>query len=233
MTRPSARTAVSPSTFSRIVPYRTAVVPEARVAAMPPIVASAPGSTGKVRPVLFNALFSWSRVTPASTVASRSSALTRTTRFISRRSRQMPPRMALTCPSREVPAPNGTTGICRRALIATIAATSSVECGKQTTSGAAGAWYDSPWLWCSRTAGASLAREPSSARSSRVAESTAASVAGVAIRLQYRADREPDDERRAVVLAGALYGDRSAVQVHQVFDDRETEAEAAESPLAP
>src|SRR5580765_5541346 len=199
---------------------------------MPPIVASAPGSTGKVSPVLFNALFSWSRVTPASTVASRSSALTRTTRFISRRSRQMPPRMALTWPSSEVPAPNGTTGICRRALMARIAATSSVECGKQTTSGAAGAWYDSPWLWCSRTAAASLAREPSSARSSRIADSTAASVAGVAIDNQYRPDREPDDERRAVVLAVALHDDRSAVQVHQVLDDGETEAEAAESPLA-
>src|SRR5262245_34516506 len=199
---------------------------------MPPIVASAPGSTGKVRPVLFNALFSWRRVTPASTVASRSSALTRTTRFISRRSRQMPPRMALTCPSREVPAPNGTTGICRRALIARIAATSSVECGKQTTSGAAGAWYDSPWLWCSRTAAASLAREPRSARSSWIADSTAASVADVAIGLQYRAEREPDNERRAVVLAVALDDDRSAMQVHQVFDDGDTEAEAAESPLA-
>src|SRR5262245_48870978 len=177
---------------------------------MPPSVASAPGSTGKVRPVLFSALFSWRRVTPASTVASRSSALTRTTRFISRRSRQMPPRVAWTCPSREVPAPNGTTGICRRALIARIAATSSVECGKQTTSGAAGVWYDSPWLWCSRTAAASLAREPRSARSSWTADSTAASVADVVIGVQYRLlrpDREPDDERRAVVLAVALDDD--------------------------
>jgi hypothetical protein len=45
--RPSGRTTVSDSTFSRIVPYRTAVVPEARVAAIPPKVASAPGSTEK------------------------------------------------------------------------------------------------------------------------------------------------------------------------------------------
>ena len=50
MTRPSASTAVSASTFSLIVPYRTAVVPDARVAVMPPIVASAPGSTGNIRP---------------------------------------------------------------------------------------------------------------------------------------------------------------------------------------
>ena len=85
---------------------------------MPPIVASAPGSTGNVRPVLRSALFNCSRVTPASTVASRSSALTRTTRFISRRSIVMPPRRAWTCPSSDVPAPNGTTGTPKRALIA-------------------------------------------------------------------------------------------------------------------
>src|SRR6185436_15635517 len=47
-----------------------------------------------------------------------------------------------------------------------------------------------------------------------------------------KSDREPDDERRAVVLTVALDDDRSAVQVHQVLDDGETEAEAAESPLA-
>ena len=32
------------------------------------------------------------------------------------------------------------------AAIVTIAATSVVVCGKQTMSGAAGVWYDSPWL---------------------------------------------------------------------------------------
>ena len=62
------------------------------------------------RPVLLSALFSCSRVTPASTVASRSSTLTRTTWFISRRSMVMPPWIALTCPSSDVPAPNGTIG---------------------------------------------------------------------------------------------------------------------------
>src|SRR5436190_7166923 len=110
ITVPSARTRVRPRTFSRIVPYRSAVVPEARVAAMPPIVASAPGSIGNMRPVFFSALCSCSRVTPASTVASRSSTPTRTIRFMPRRSIVMPPWIALTWPSSDVPAPNGTTG---------------------------------------------------------------------------------------------------------------------------
>ena len=57
---------------------------------MPPIVASAPGSIGNIKPVLRKDLASWSRVTPASTLTSRSSALTFRTRFISRRSTQIP-----------------------------------------------------------------------------------------------------------------------------------------------
>ena len=50
-------------------------------------------------PVLASALFSCRCVTPASTVASRSSALTRSTRFIRERSIETPPLTALTCPS--------------------------------------------------------------------------------------------------------------------------------------
>ena len=46
-----------PRTVSRIVPYRTVVVPDAPVATMPPIVASAPGSTQKYTPVFASALF--------------------------------------------------------------------------------------------------------------------------------------------------------------------------------
>ena len=42
----------------------TAVVPEARVAAMPPIEAFAPGSTGKNSPVARSSSFKASRVTP-------------------------------------------------------------------------------------------------------------------------------------------------------------------------
>src|SRR5215472_5679435 len=55
----------------------------------------------------------------------------------------------------------------------TIAAISSVECGKQTMSGGAGTWYDSPRLWCSRTAAESFARSPSSALRSSQADSIA------------------------------------------------------------
>ena len=91
MTCPSASTTVSPRTASRIVPYRTAVVPEARVAAMPPIVLSAPGSTVNIVPVSRNALFNCNLVTPASTVASMSSTLMRRMRRISRKSIVMPP----------------------------------------------------------------------------------------------------------------------------------------------
>jgi hypothetical protein len=50
ITLPSGRTAVRLITFSLIVPYFTALVPDALVAAIPPIEASAPGSTGKKSP---------------------------------------------------------------------------------------------------------------------------------------------------------------------------------------
>mmetsp|Transcript_32814 Transcript_32814/g.79772 ORF Transcript_32814/g.79772 Transcript_32814/m.79772 type:complete len:212 (-) Transcript_32814:596-1231(-) len=70
---PSAKTHSSANTLSRIVPYRTAVVPDAEVAAIPPMVASAPGSTTKFNPVYRNASFNVFRVTPAPTVAIGSS----------------------------------------------------------------------------------------------------------------------------------------------------------------
>ncbi len=92
------------------MPYRTAVVPDARVAVMPPMVASAPGSIGNIKPVFASALFNCTRVTPASTEASRSSGLTRSTRFISRNEIVIPPCKAWTWPSSDVPAPKGTIG---------------------------------------------------------------------------------------------------------------------------
>ena len=94
---------------------------------MPPIVASAPGSTQNAVPVLASALFNCRCVTPASTVASRSSALTRSTRFMRDRSRDTPPCTGLTCPSSELPAPKGTTGAPWRAATRTTALTSSVR----------------------------------------------------------------------------------------------------------
>jgi len=77
---------------------------------MPPMVASAPGSMKKQRPLSRSAWLSCLRVRPASTVASMSSALSRRTRFMRVMSRQRPPRWATTCPSSEVPAPNEITG---------------------------------------------------------------------------------------------------------------------------
>jgi hypothetical protein len=133
--RPSAVTTVKPSTASRIVPYRTAVVPEARVAAMPPMVASAPGSSGNIRPVDCRCRSSCLRVTPASTVTSRSSTLRRSTRFIRVRSMLMPPRTGITCPSSDDPAPNGVIGHRSSAHAATMACTSTVDAGNTTASG--------------------------------------------------------------------------------------------------
>ena len=51
-------------TLSFIVPYRTAFVPEARVAVIPPIEAFAPGSIGKNKPVSLKYVLSCSLVTP-------------------------------------------------------------------------------------------------------------------------------------------------------------------------
>ena len=58
---------------------------------MPPIVASAPGSTGNIRPVFFRWSFSFRCVSPASTVTSMSSGERCTTRVIRVRSIVTPP----------------------------------------------------------------------------------------------------------------------------------------------
>ena len=73
ITVPSAITAVSAKTLSRIEPYRTVVVPAAPVAAMPPNVASAPGSTEKNNPERANFSFNSTLCTPGWTRTSRSS----------------------------------------------------------------------------------------------------------------------------------------------------------------
>ncbi len=153
-TSPFASTAVSETTLSRIVPYRTVVVPDAPVAAIPPSVASAPGSTGKKSPVPRSSRSSCCRVTPASTVASRSSARTASTRFMAPRSIEIPPRTACTCPSIEVPAPKGITGVPWRAQARTAKATSSVDSAKITPSGGMAGWWESSLPWCSHTAAA-------------------------------------------------------------------------------
>ena len=50
ISRPSGKATLNAKTFSRIVPYRTELVPDALVAHMPPIDASAPGSTVNISP---------------------------------------------------------------------------------------------------------------------------------------------------------------------------------------
>ena len=96
---------------------------------MPPSVASAPGSTGKKSPYSPAARSSAVRVTPAWTVALRSSGAISTIRFSRERSRLMPPRVGITWPSRLEPAPNGVTATLRSLAIAMTRETSSVEDG--------------------------------------------------------------------------------------------------------
>ena len=55
-----------------------------------------------------------------------------------------------------------------RAQSLTMAATSSVESGKTTTSGSPGACHDSPWLWCSRTESDVETRSPRMPRSASI-----------------------------------------------------------------
>jgi hypothetical protein len=81
------------------------LVPLARVAHMPPRLASAPGSMGKNRPVLLISALSCLRVTPGCTVTVRSSALTLSTWFMRLTSMLMPPCTASRWPSSEEPTP--------------------------------------------------------------------------------------------------------------------------------
>ena len=81
------------------------VVPLARVALKPPMVASAPGSIGKNRPVDLISSLSCLRVTPGCTVTVRSSAFTASTLFMRRTSMLMPPCTASKCPSSDEPTP--------------------------------------------------------------------------------------------------------------------------------
>src|SRR5947207_7252770 len=140
---------------------------------MPPMVASAPGSTQNARPLLLSVLFSVRCVTPASTAASRSSTLIERMRVILEKSIVTPPLKALTCPSSEDPMPKGMIGARWRAATVMIALTSSVCVGKTTTSGAACSCHDSPCEWCSSCVGLVVARSPTSARRSATRASRA------------------------------------------------------------
>jgi hypothetical protein len=121
-------------------------VPDALVAAIPPSEASAPGSTGKNSPCERNSAFSRTRRTPACTRQSNAAGDTSRMASIRDRSTQMPPWIAATCPSTEVPAPNGTIGTLASRHSATMAATSSVLWGNATPSGRPATGTPSPWL---------------------------------------------------------------------------------------
>src|SRR5512143_4244669 len=71
-------------------------------------------------------------------------------RFISEKSRQMPPLTGMGLPSRLVPAHQGVTAYPFRAASLTAPTTPSVFWGQTTTSGRQGAWYDSSREWRSR-----------------------------------------------------------------------------------
>ena len=141
---PSGKTIVNPKTFVLIVPYLTAIVPEAEVEHMPPIDASAPGSMGKNTPWSFKLLFNWILVTAASTLQSKSSLFTSNILFKFSRLREIPSAFPTTCPSKEVPAPKGTIGILCLLHNFIISATSSVLFGNATPKDSMGSKISSP-----------------------------------------------------------------------------------------
>src|ERR1051326_8051065 len=175
---------------------------------MPPRVASAPGSTGKNRPVCLMYSFSCLRVTPACTTASRSSSCTASTLFIRDRSIDTPPCSARMCPSREVPTPNGIIGTRWRRQMSTTSRTSSVVSTNNTASGRAYGKYDSSLPWCSRTAAEVETRSPSSALSSASAVSKSRGLVLSSFYADLAVERHAHAERGD--LEGALYRQRFA-----------------------
>ena len=178
ITVPSASTAVSAMTLSRIEPYRTVVVPEAPVAAIPPRVASAPGSTEKNSPSRESRSLSGMRRTPACTTTSRSSGRTSRIASISDRSIVMPPSTGSTCPSRDDPTPNGITGTPAAEHMLRTACTSSVDRAMTTASGSTGWWEDSSVPWRCSSLSTTVTRPGTAAR---------------------RRSRKPSGKRRRVV----------------------------------
>ncbi len=71
---------------------------------------------------------------------------------MSRRSMQMPPAGALTCPSSEVPVPKAITGTEYLAQIRTTSWMSAVSCAITTASGGCVGNQVVVWACCSRTA---------------------------------------------------------------------------------
>ena len=127
-----------------MVPYFTAIVPEAEVEAIPPIAAFAPGSIGKKTPSSLKYSFNCSFVTQAWTLQSKSSAFTLNTLFIFSSEIVIPFSIPTTFPSKDVPVPYGTTGILCSLHNFKIFETSSLVSGKTTASDKTGSYVSSP-----------------------------------------------------------------------------------------
>ena len=152
---------------------------------MPPMVQWLPGSTGKNKPWSRRKSLSCCRVTPGSIRQSMSSGLTSWILVMRARSRLMPCRTGLTCPSRLVPAPNAVTGTPCWWQSTSRRLTSSVVSAKTTASGRVGGVWSSPRACCSRTASAVDSRSP---RNSRAAAMTASTGRGEIV---FMASRHP------------------------------------------
>ena len=135
---------MSPDITVFIVPYFTAIVPEADVEAIPPIAAFAPGSIGKKTPSSLRYSFNCSLVTQACTLQSKSSAFTLNILFIFSKEIVIPFSLPTTFPSNEVPVPKGTTGILCWLHKLNIFETSSLVSGKTTAFDSIGSYVSSP-----------------------------------------------------------------------------------------
>src|SRR5690606_29631370 len=112
------------------------------------------------------------RVTPGSTTASKSSALTVTMRFMRVRSSDMPPFSGMVCPSIDDPAPNGVTGTPCSKQAATTRCTSASLSAWTTACGRRVGWRDMSCPWCCRTASATESRSPKCGLSASITAET-------------------------------------------------------------
>jgi len=115
----------------------TALMPEAFVATMPPMVQASPlpGVGGKKNLKGASASFRRSYTTPASATQYRSLIRSSLIAFMRVRSITMPPLMGTAAPQRPVPPPRGTTGMPSREASLTRRETSSALFGRTTMSG--------------------------------------------------------------------------------------------------
>ena len=177
------------------------------------MVASAPGSTGKCKPVGRRCSLSAMRRTPACTRQSMSASCTARTRVMRRpRSRLTPPHSAATWPSSDVPAPNGTTGA-PSCLATRSAHTTSPSCrANTTTSGGQGSWKLSSVPCSSSSPGAvTTCSSPSADRSAR-ASSPPAPGRPASQRASRGYRSRADTARAAALIADAALRERELLR---------------------